>query len=504
MATRAAFRRATETLECLVEEARNTGQFRLPNVKELCELARVCNVTMLKAVGHLREQGVLSVSHGRGINVVPVASARAVADEPRRTPGPKWRRVRAALDKDIVQGVYRAGAEMPPPKELSVRYGVCYRTLKRALDSLVESGDIVPSRRTYRVPAFSTAQHTNTVVLFGGPATSAQLEPSSRSLQFLRMLQQECARSAVRLTTQPIDESIAYLQKGSPVLGSMVWASGMGREPLARVLESLVHRRVPVSVFDDVGGFRPPGAAANRFKVFTVANSQEPGRRAGRYLLNLGHRTIAYVSPFHQDGWSRRRLQGLRQAFESTGLPDGVRSFVLENSPYRAPLMGRIVVVQRALESLLARDSLLRSQPLGHSALVRTAETLHAQLISFRRRATRDRLGSLLTSAISDTGITAWVAANDRIAVDCIELLEEHGRQVPRDVSVMGFDDGMDALLNSLTSYNFNASAVMHAMLDYILAYGSRRRSTRAKRPVEVEGFVTERGTTAKPIRRSE
>ena len=62
----------------------------------------------------------------------------------------------------------------------------------------------------------------------------------------------------------------------------------------------------------------------------------------------------------------------------------------------------------------------------------------------------------------------------------------------------MAFDDGPDAFLSRLTSFNFNGSAAIHAMLDWILRPPSGRGRDMSR--LDFEGFVTERATTAAAI----
>jgi DNA-binding LacI/PurR family transcriptional regulator len=100
----------------------------------------------------------------------------------------------------------------------------------------------------------------------------------------------------------------------------------------------------------------------------------------------------------------------------------------------------------------------------------------------------------LFTRAREHGGITAWVCENDRIARYALDFLAEKGVRVPRAVSVMGFDDDMEAFKRKLTSYNFNIPAVVNRMLGFVLS-SSQYHYPKA---YEVEGIVIERGTTGK------
>ena len=68
---------------------------------------------------------------------------------------------------------------------------------------------------------------------------------------------------------------------------------------------------------------------------------------------------------------------------------------------------------------------------------------------------------------------------------------------VPESVSVVGFDnEPVQAFAARLTSYDFNAAGFIHRMLDFI-ARPPMPRGPYRHVPIEVEGIVMQRGTTA-------
>jgi DNA-binding LacI/PurR family transcriptional regulator len=70
-----------------------------------------------------------------------------------------------------------------------------------------------------------------------------------------------------------------------------------------------------------------------------------------------------------------------------------------------------------------------------------------------------------------------------------------HGKRVPDDISVIGFDDTVDASRRRLTSYNFDVPRAVSASLRHILGPQERAESMRV--PVEIEGFLNVRRTAA-------
>jgi len=106
-------------------------------------------------------------------------------------------------------------------------------------------------------------------------------------------------------------------------------------------------------------------------------------------------------------------------------------------------------------------------------------------------------LEPVLEQALADTRTTAWVVASDSIALLCLDFLRRHAVPVPERISVMAFDDALDAFLYRLTSYNFNGSAAVHAMLAAVLQGAGAPWSGRAAYE-QFDGFITERSTTAR------
>jgi DNA-binding LacI/PurR family transcriptional regulator len=65
--------------------------------------------------------------------------------------------------------------------------------------------------------------------------------------------------------------------------------------------------------------------------------------------------------------------------------------------------------------------------------------------------------------------------------------------RVPRDISLVGLDDGRSAQYHDITCYNHNVRGIARAILAHIL----RPPLPLRKRPasIAVEGYLAERGT---------
>jgi DNA-binding LacI/PurR family transcriptional regulator len=109
------------------------------------------------------------------------------------------------------------------------------------------------------------------------------------------------------------------------------------------------------------------------------------------------------------------------------------------------------------------------------------------------------QVAPLFTSALSLPGVHAWVLPSDYETFFALHFLRERGVQVPRRISLIGFDDEKLALRFNLSSYNFKFSAIAQRTISFILnpSHILFRNTPR----IECEGIVVERGSSMKAHR---
>lgn len=510
--------RARRFVLALVRSARASGRTRLPTIAEMALQAGVSQNTMWKAVAGLRVEGVLLASQKRGIHVTDTR----VADQPdaggQDTPsnGPhlqKWEQVRERVREELRQRHFAPGAVLPAIKELRQRYGVCYRTLKKALESLTGSGLLEPYKKTYRVPSLLEGRR-HTVVLVSRGSWYGSMLWTPRSQENLRALESEGSRVGLRLAFENCSFSVMERNRAAPghiagrvrrrhreALGYLVWTLAMERAGIPDILEGLLPAGRPISVFDETGGVDYPRELLShrQVRVFTASFSPRCGHLVGRYLLGLGHRRVAYLSPFHRSQWSVNRLAGLRAAFVEAGIPDAVRSFTATTATDFTQAMGRLHSLHDNVHSLFSTN--VRD-------VQRSLERVKGHIADFGAASSRlrtdtgrtDLFDPLLESLLTESDATAIVCGNDTIAVECLHFMQARGKHVPDDYSVIGFDNTPEASYRGLTSFSFNGSAVMHAMLAHVTGTPWPLPHRREATPIEIDGFVVERGSSA-PLR---
>lgn len=130
----------------------------------------------------------------------------------------------------------------------------------------------------------------------------------------------------------------------------------------------------------------------SEYATSVIFDSFQAGYDVGNYLLNLGHRKIAYIAGFEGVYDSEQRLAGLRKAMAE-------RSLAIPPS----------YLLQGLFEEEAAYNAVIS---FIHSARIQGTEIP-----------------------------TAFVAGNDISAIGAMKALKHEGYNVPEDVSVIGFDD---------------------------------------------------------------
>jgi hypothetical protein len=366
------------------------------------------------------------------------------------------------------------------------------------------------------------------------------------------LFENECKRSWLHLDIVEIDfyDSAACrrakdaVKDTDEILGVLldVWwyESKEFRQNYLDVLNRLAGFKKPVAILDEVGNFDLPLPLTRNplLQVFAI-ESELAGERMARLLLSLGHKSIAVISLFHYASWARRRYDGIVSQYARAGFGDGVKLVAETVDAYFPNLLTASGLSDNAVRSLIAigrtpsqvKDmerqwgefknankppytgfprldaatcdglrevqKFVRRHP-DHFFYERTGA---GALDAAGKLMLRIHLTPLLEQAIKIDGITAWVCATDGIAFEALPFLRNRKIQVPRDMSVVGFDNApVTALEHGLTTLDFNAMGFVFRILNFILR-PPRPRGAYHHKTIEVEGIIMERDTAGKARR---
>jgi DNA-binding LacI/PurR family transcriptional regulator/DNA-binding transcriptional regulator YhcF (GntR family) len=483
---------------------------RLPGIRFLATMAGVSQASMWKALQVLKQRKAVEGFAGRRFRIPRAASVTAAESalvRPAALPS-RGEALKQELERDILNGAFGPGGALPTLKELGHRYGASYPALKGALEQLRHESLLRRYKRAYRCEnAVPSRSHARITLLCLGNFAELLRMGRPRNQEFLREVERECMRRGIGLGIYAhsiVDGRESYFDKNGGELRSLprdydalgFLCHSPGCELPAEVLKHASRLRKPVAVMDEAGMPVPqfPRVQPFPFASFQTGYDQAPGERVGRYLLQLGHRAVAYLSPFHATTWSVNRGAGLRKVFAAAGCPEGVSSFTMDEFAYPQDFVQQMIDSHKLAPLLRECDRAEAGFPVK---LVTSLERLRDRVLAhLAPEEIGMRLAPLFDQALGNRAITAWVGANDTVALAALQYLRRHGTAlVPQRLSVVGFDNTLDSFSNNLTSYDFNIPLVVRSMIDFVIdpSLPAMRRQGTVR---HVEGIIVERGTT--------
>ena len=222
------------------------------------------------------------------------------------------------------------------------------------------------------------------------------------------------------------------------------WISGLILHPYHVTYEHVsqtMGNAIPIVI---VGDFMPDGERASNWD-HVGGDNKRCAQIAVEHLISLGHRRIAFIQGPAGTPTGVSRLAGFRRALELAGLP--------------------------VYEHLLVPGD-------------------------YTREAGRQGMATLLAM---ENRPTAVFCANDLIALGALEVAKEQGYQIPRDLSIVGFDDIDESLHASPPLTTIQQPPRQLGILSaqtFIERLEGRKKSVR----VDIEASLIVRESTAPPL----
>jgi hypothetical protein len=263
---------------------------------------------MWNALQQLEREGVIGRS-SNGRSYMPAGTMVRQYPSIPASPAPKWKRIRDTIERNILAGLYKRGEPLPAVNELRARLGVSFVTLKKALRSLVDAGELNEHGRSYVATSLSGGRYRSVVcmVLPGDSSGEPRLYP--RLQETIASIEQQCARSNLSL------EIFAYHRRSHMKfaglvasqrinLGYIVWIGPYDTADataFAEVVVLLARSRKSVAIIDELGDFCPDlsSVPGHNARTFTIAS-----RSAGFSMGNLLRRPRSFRSSTRSPGRS--------------------------------------------------------------------------------------------------------------------------------------------------------------------------------------------------------
>jgi len=520
---------ATKAFEIAIAEARGSGTNRLPALRVLAAKAGVTSGVMQKVVAHQKLKGVISVSPRSGIvlkdslTIPKQHRSQSIAGQQS-----KIELVANRISNNIVCS-YKPGESLPTMKEMAFSYGVCYRTLKTALDRLVRSGLVEPYKRGFRTRSYPHGQRsTGKVVIielgygsgnipigsiffcrsYAGVGSAIEKRCIQQKLQVERIFYRYNQNNELGVAGRK--NGIVFLpEELEYVFGFILCTAGLGGLDLSGITEHLLLYRKPVAIIDETGPveIRVPKRLSHFIRQFNVGTSSKSGELVGNYLIGLGHRRIGYIGDTHEQAWSQNRFRGLEMAYRVAGFENAVIPFVTHSDLWILKQFGdEQKELSKVLEAVLSHAKITKPELKAVLETVGTAGSDVAryatQIIRLYNAAKEETvLHSCMKHALSCKGMTALAGATDTVAVFAQDFFKQHNRRVPQDIAIVGFDATEASSHAKITSYDFNFPAIIEAALEHVLSPVSKKRFRSQAIIQEIDGFIISRHSTAKLLK---
>lgn len=490
----------------MIAEGRVAESERIPTMRVLAVTLETDKNTVSRAVGLLKEKGLVVSRTGRGGGTFVCSGARQAAARFRvasdRSRGTVYTRLLRRLTEEIEGGEVRGIGVRGGFAELCDAYAVSAPTMRKALRALTEEGLLVRRAGGYSMPRSRRSPSGDLVFVRGGFRVGDFARLNDRHTALVDGIERYAGQSGIGLKTvvyRRIEGSLfaSDLPSGllaqadfdmDRVLGIVLSPWILPAEESVRLVDAACHLGVPVSVIEESDPSIYQGILKQHpaCRVFSLGPGRSHAETVGRYLKRKGHRAVVYLSHAAEKAASGERLAGLQQIMPTTGAGDGVR----EISTHLDAVAAGSRVGPKYLEELLAD---IRSKGKAENGIVNAIVSQWRHVHSeFTTEYIRQQMMPLLTQALSRTLCTAWVAFNDQLASICAAFLKQKGLRVPQDIAIVGFDNTPLTAAESITSYDFDISAIVAAAVRHCTSAPSRPGSAK-NRPIEIPGFVVSR-----------
>jgi DNA-binding LacI/PurR family transcriptional regulator len=402
----------------------------------------------------------------------------------------------AILRREIVQGRLSA-ASFPSNKELRIRFGCSWATIKRTLELLQAEELVEPKGRGFGVRGATHLSERRTQLYV---SVHPRLLDTRQVLGLIRALEldlQDFGWTRPHLLFEPEPTRRRFPQPHSVAGFVHILLS----EPEKWVRHYRRYPQVPValvSTYLTASERAWMGEGMSERMGVVMPDNLRAGREVAVHLFELGHRRVAFLSHVEpaKFGWVSERFQGASRVFGSDIAPRTRLSFhgpsgaVHEEGPVKPEpgdrgdyLLGRARRYLGHYRTLIMSSGVFDEDILQHSL---RSTWRYLALWGERRRA-RD----LFERALRDEGVTAWICVNDELAMLALSFLSAAGRS--SDIDVIGFDNSFESYRLRLSSYDFSMDRVSHALMQFMR---KKTPESPAGRFVHVPGRLVPRSST--------
>jgi DNA-binding LacI/PurR family transcriptional regulator/DNA-binding transcriptional regulator YhcF (GntR family) len=510
-----AFAKAVASIKSLITGGELAVGDRLPTVRALAQACGVNNRTVMAAINQLKKEGILD---GKRPIVVALPGEQKQSPQPLPLSVDKAKlnvaqKVRSLAIEDVTTGFYAPGQALPSIKELCARYAASSMTIRGVLEQLYAEKLLSMKMRKYYVRRYDFSASLSRIVLIGlayAIEPDASIIMGSHDDSFIAHMSTLCSQMNIRfeLARAPVSscETVFSLATTRPFVHSddivgYIFLSNTQAAHKPQLFEKIASTGVPLAVIDETGDTDIDTCIAKnpRARVFSHTVGEGAAKSVVRALAQLGHRRFGFYSSYESAAWSTVRENAVSRQLMELGLADNLESITFDAHKELIALMpekGR-TMLQSAGTLQKAMCATLAGYPQPVTKLFKRPyfivsirnQMLARNMELFCRRK--------VVPAIRNSKTTAWIAANDSSAFILIDAFRRLKVRIPRDVSIASMDNSQTALIQGLSSYDFNIPGVAHGAVNFLLA-PDKPFSKRLPVRVEIAGRFIQRNSTGK------
>ncbi|MBD3390758.1 MAG: GntR family transcriptional regulator [Chitinivibrionales bacterium] len=436
----------------LGHDIKDTSAQWLPSLRELSRKYEVSLQTMWKATSHLKDRGILAFSQGKRMRVVPAGDAPAPADLHGGSATALYERIK----KRISDGTYRAGQGLPKTRYFVLTEYCSNDTVCEALRMLEADRLIHKKRRRWMIGPPEPEINVRSPRTADRPVVVLVSTNSSyHDLFFDTHLDQFSAEFFSELNAKEIEYKVAFNDweysmrslfpigregtlslinsLGNRYQGALVMVHATSAVDLPEMLSWLCQFEKPVVWLDmdnkGPGWDRQRITRKNFFRCFS--DERRAVNLAVDHLCEAGHKSIGFpkYEPYLRDAYFlEERIQHVRDKIAGDNLELSITVPPVRTEPWEAWHEEFSGISYQALAGI--HDTMHQREPAARGARLDA-------MISDELLGRTPTLRELLT----DTDVTAVLAANEWLAINYYYWLTYAGVSIPRDISIVAFDN---------------------------------------------------------------
>lgn len=415
-----------EIQKAILSQKFTYGQ-KLPSIRKMSHLINASTGSVCKVYQNLVKEGKVKAYTGKGFFWGDYAPVQKIKDFDLSDS------LETLFKKDMESGALSAFTTFPTLKEFSKRYGTSLYHIRNFINEKIQQGILKRIGTSISFNEEKKISRNNYILFIHRSNGKGHFSINSeRELDVFRTLTQFTEEQKISIRYigyhEETDElltpdGLCYTPQNDPNCFGAFISTWLIMKPTV-LFSHFAKNDFPISVWWEHSTKSFPKSTLSRQKwaFFNVAFNKDAGRIVGDLLKNKHIAEAYYLSPFHANDWSHKRLEGLQT--------NGTSITPLINNNYTSPF-----------------EIMMQAKRLGIDP---------------------DRLiEKIITELLPEDTQKPFVCANDWVAAVLIEILESRGQKRPY---IIGFDNTTESYRYIFDSFSFNVEAMVKEALYHIIS----------------------------------